>query len=201
MIDLLDVIVPTCKTKSELLPGLAIEIMATAGMPVRVIETCQQASAAHNRNYGLDRAKSPLRVMIDDDIERLPDNWAVDMVQVMDWHPDCVMLSPQLINPDNTFAFMMGCPTSKASGLSILPQQRLLTAFVMIRDNDLRFDENFVGSGWEDDGYSADLRARYPQGTWMVCHDIRVIHRNEQKNQRANFQKNKEYYESKWGTK
>ncbi len=191
----IDVIIPTCKTREEVLPLIA-EIEKTAGRQVNVIATCKQLSASCNRNIGLDQAVSDPRIMIDDDITGLPQDWLVALTKVLEDNPECVMVSPQLIKPDGDFALMMGCPMPKAAGAGTRAAEgpHLLTACIAIRKDDLRFDENFVGSGWEDNDYCDRQAERYPEGVRVIQHDIQVVHRNEMKNQPENFVRNREYY-------
>ena len=195
----MDIIIPTCKTADQVAP-LVREVEATAGLPVNVIATCQPESAARNRNLGLDLATSELRIMMDDDITGLPDGWAAALAQVLKDHPNCMMVSPQLLNPDGGFAtYMMGCTSPKAKGLSIVTGPHLLTACIAIRKDELRFDENFKFSGWEDNDYSEQQNTEYPHGIRMIQHDVQVIHLNEMKGQREAWAYNKAYFHQKWG--
>lgn len=178
------------------------EIVRTAGLPVRVFASCRPLSAAGNRNLCLEWAQSDTILMLDDDIEQFPPGWARRMADVMDEHRDCVMLSPELMAPDGNPGLMMGDPPRGGIGVSVVASRKLLTACIAIRANDLRFDERFLGSGFEDNQYCDDLRERHPEGTWMIVHDVRVVHRNEMKNQGgAIFEENKRRYEQKRGEK
>ncbi len=197
---MIDVIIPTCKKRPEV-ASLVGEVRQTAACPVCVIATCLDACAARNRNAGLDLATSPIRIMIDDDVTGFPRSWVTRMVEVMLAWPDCVMLTPELLNPDGTAGPMMGAPPRGGTGVEVVPSQKLVTACIAIRKNGIRFDEQFVGSGFEDDDYSAQLRRAYPNGVWLIDHDLKVVHRNEMKNQSEPFQRNREYFERKWGVK
>ncbi|KKK62254.1 hypothetical protein LCGC14_3006180, partial [marine sediment metagenome] len=172
--------------------------------------TSQDASAAVNRNRGLEEAESDLVVMVDDDIECLPQGWGKALVDVLRENPDCVTVSARLMNPDGTPGPMLrNPPPTKDTGLTIAGA--LLTACAAFRNDGLRFDENFLGSGFEDDAYCFCLREKYPNGIFLINEGVRVIHRNEMKNQGfikgvgpvpgGNFEKNRAYYESKWSTK
>lgn len=198
----IDIIIPTNRSLGEVAQQMADVVLTSGLQDVRVIATCTDASASRNRNIGLDKSTSRVRIMMDDDISGFPYGWAHDLVVVFDQHPDCVMLSAQLTNQDGSPAFMMGMNDVYGNnavpegGRTILPSQKLLTA-CFVTDSDLRFDENFRGSGFEDDKFCDELRANHPDGQWIVCHDVRVVHLNEQKNQRGeNWDFNKAYYES-----
>jgi glycosyltransferase involved in cell wall biosynthesis len=198
---MIDIIIPTCKRPQDVKP-LAREARVTAGIDVHIIATCEAVSASRNRNIGLDMATSPIRIMMDDDITGLPPGWARELVKVLEDHPECVMVSPQLLRPDGSYGLMMGCqvPNPPGTGAQVIGADRLLTACIAIRADDLRFDENFVGSGWEDCDYSHQQNERYPGCTRMVQFDVQVIHKNEMKNQGGeNWNANKRYYREKWG--
>jgi len=137
--------------------------------------------------------------MLDDDVTGLPQDWVVKLVDLMERNSNCVMTSPQLMNADGSFGFMLGFPQRRSFGESVVELRELPTACIAVRENALRFDENFVGSGWEDTDYCAQLRQEYPEGTWMICHDVRVVHTHEMKNQREHFMRNKAVYLAKWG--
>ncbi len=200
MSERIDIIIPTCKIRCDIEP-LVAEIKATAGQPVNVIATCQPVCAARNRNIGLEEATSELRIMVDDDITGLLDGWVAALIQPLLECPECVMVSPRLMRPDGRYAFMMGCEDSRpiGAGLSPVKGPHLLTACVAIRKDDLRFDENFIGSGWEDNEYCDQQNRRYPGYTRMIQHNLQVVHKNEQKNQGRHFSANRAYYVSKGG--
>lgn len=195
---MLDIIIPTIRTQVEIAP-LVAEIEQTAGCPVRAYATCQQIAAAHNRNIGLDWARSDVRIMVDDDVEQFPQGWAVKLVDVMASNPECVMVSPQLAKPDGSPGFMMGGCNIGRSGVSEARERKLPTACVAVRKNALRFNPTFKGSGFEDDDYCAQLRMAFPSAKFLVCHDVWVVHRNETKNQHGPFwAHNKALYERLW---
>lgn len=192
----IDVIIPTCKFPDVVQP-LVQEVCDTAGCDVRVYATCCPESAAANRNVGLDFATSDFRVMMDDDITGLPQNWVVDLVQVLKDHENCVMVSPALLNPDGSPArFMMGREVDHAlrTGLEIVNGPRLLTACIAIRKDNIRFDERFKGSGFEDNAYCSDQNLAYPGCVRIINHDVQVVHVNEMKQQRQNWEFNKALY-------
>ena len=198
---LIDIVIPTEKSWDDLRP-MTRAISVTCGLANKYVHvTGYRGSAAYNRNRGLGAATSNPLIMLDDDIEQFPENWARDLLDTFSRYPNCIMLSPQLLNPDGSPGFMMGMDEQfhpegpPDTGVTVLPSQMLLTACVVIRRNDLRFDEGFVGSGYEDRAYCDDLRKMYPDGQWIVDHDVKLVHRNEQKNQQGEFaEKNRAYY-------
>jgi glycosyltransferase involved in cell wall biosynthesis len=193
----LDIIIPTCKPAAEVQP-LVDEIQRTTQPPTRVFATCQPVSAAQNRNIGLEWTQAPYVIMCDDDITGLQPGWATKLTSVFEQYPNCVMVSPQLMQPDGRFAFMMGGGIPAAAGLSVAPHAKLPTACVAVRKNALRFDEAYLGSGFEDDDYALQLCNAVPNAMFMINHDVQVVHRNEAKNQGVNWEHNKAYFERKW---
>jgi glycosyltransferase involved in cell wall biosynthesis len=199
----LDIIIPTCKTLDQVADQMG-EAVRTAGLhDVRMIVTCNDGSAAANRNLGLDLSTSDPLVMMDDDIEGFPMFWARDLLNIWNAHPDFVMLSPQLMRPEGGYAWMkgpdgqLGMGPRPTEGVTILEKQMLLSACIMVGRNDIRFDENFKGSGYEDDAYSDDLRAWCPQGKWLLCHGVEVVHRNNMTGWEENREANRRYYEQR----
>ena len=194
-----DVIIPTCRSREEV-GALVDEVERTAGCPVRVLATCRPVSAAANRNLGLDWAMSQFRVMIDDDVASLPHRWVEQLVAMMLMEPHCIMGTASLLKPDGTLGPMTGRPPRQQHGASVIETGQMPTACVVLRDTPVRFDEGYVGSGWEDNDYCSQLRQYSPEGLFMICHSVRVVHLNEMKgNQSALFKQNKEYYLKKWG--
>lgn len=204
---MIDVIIPTCKTQPEI-ADLAAEILRTAGCSVRLIPTCEPLSAAINRNFGLCEMHGHWGIMVDDDVCEFPQGWALKLSTTVLTNNTCVLVSARLMNEDGTPGPMTGEPPPAANaGLTVA--KRLPTACIAFLNDGLRFDENFVGSGWEDDDFCAQVRQKYPAGKFIINEDVRVVHKNNMTNQGfikgvgpvpgGNFEKNQAYYESKWG--
>ena len=68
-----DIIVPSCKTPDELSPIMSE--MQGFSLGCRSMATCRKASAAKNRNIGLDWAKSSIVIMLDDDMGGFFGGW------------------------------------------------------------------------------------------------------------------------------
>jgi len=205
---MIDVIIPTCKTAQATAPQVDA-ILDTAGCLAKIFVTCEPTwSAAQNRNLGLKSADLDIVVMVDDDVCEFPPGWLYHLTGTLETEHECVLVSARLLNEDGTPGPMTGEPPPTAStGLTVA--KRLPTACIAFRNDGLRFDENFVGSGFEDDDFCAQLRQKYPTGTFIINEDVRVVHKNEMKNQGfikgkgpvpgGVFEKNQAYYESKWG--
>jgi len=197
----IDIVIPTMKDINEI-ESLVNEAWRTAGCKVQVMATCQKVSAACNRNRSLDISSSDPLIMIDDDLENFQEGWAAALVQVLEEHPKCVMVSPQLADPSGGPGYMMGGCQVKRTGVTAARLKELPTACIAIRRNDIRFDEHFIGSGFEDNDYCRQLCQLYPDAEFLVCHDVWIVHRNEKKKQHGEYwDHNKAYFEKKWGEK
>jgi glycosyltransferase involved in cell wall biosynthesis len=197
---IIDTIIPTIRTQDEVAP-LVAELHATAGIPVRVIVVSGPGkSAAHNRNAGLDQCTSDFVCMVDDDMERFPQGWLTKLVAVLEEHPECVMVSARLVRPDGSPGIMMGAADLAVRGVTVARQRMLPTACVVIRRNSLRYDEAYIGSGFEDTDHCYQLHKMYPDCTFLVLNDVRVVHRNEMKSQGEPWwSHNKAHFIAKWG--
>lgn len=194
----MDIIIPTCKAETDV-AALVDEVRRTATGQYGLTATCLDACAAANRNAGLAAARAPFVVMIDDDVTGFPAGWNEALVAVLVERPACVMVSARLLDPSGNEGQMLGNPERKASGVVLVPRRELPTACIAIRNDGMRFDEGYVGSGWEDTDFCARLRAVHPDGEFAVLSEVAVIHKNEQKNQGPYFHKNKARYASIWG--
>lgn len=199
-----DILIPSCKHQDALKPLLA-DIEATVGGKPRIILSCNPWSAAKNRNHCLAQAAEGPVVMLDDDISAFPAGWNERLVSVLTEQPGCVMASARLLRSDGLPGRMGGIGDNglfQTEGVYEVkgPQRKLVTAcFAFRNEPDIRFDENYVGSGFEDDDLSAQLRRKYPGALFLVVCDVAVIHLNEMKNQSENFERNKQYFQKKWG--
>lgn len=166
-----------------------------------LIITGLDASAAKNRNYGLSQSKYNIQIMIDDDIEGFYWDWIGDLIKPMLFDKNIIILAARLLDKDGTFGSMMNCGEMEDEGLCF-PQKsaykdycRVPTACIAVRNNPVRFDENFIGSGYEDTAYMNEINKNYPELKVMVNNDCKLIHRNEKKNQGGKyFEHNKKHY-------
>lgn len=204
MPDPVPIIIPT-RSPPESLYKLVRQIESTAGYPHHILFTGEDASAAVNRNLGLRLVQGDIAVMVDDDVEFTPScsGWLRVLVEAL-LRPDVLMVSAQLLTPLGGFAYMTGVDdcgiNPKQVGETIVPTKRLLTACCAFKHCGLLFDENYVGSGFEDIDFCNQLARARPDGLFLVCHRAWAIHRNEQKNQCGeNWRRNQDYYLGKWG--
>jgi len=195
----MDVIIPTIKNQTDIMP-LVDAIIRTAGMDINIIATCREVCAAKNRNIGLEKSTGDIVCMIDDDICGLPQNWLADMLAVWNAYPNCVMASPRLMRTDGLFGSMIGYPVSSV-GLEVIESRELPSACILMINAGLRFDEEYIGSGFEDSDMCRQLKWKFPSGIWICNHAVKVVHKNEMKNQTGeNYKINLARFTRKWQT-
>ena len=200
LIEPIDIVIPTLMTEDEIAPRVEM-ISNITRTPHRVITTCQKVSASANRNIGLDQAKSPIIIMIDDDIIGFFDGWEQKIIEpIIKDHRVC-MVSARLMNKNGT----TGPNCADNHDLSIpwiyLPKRNhcvMPSAAIAFVDKGLRFDENFIGSGWEDNDFCFQYLQLNPEYKFVLNNECPLIHLNEMKNQQLHFQHNQRYFYEKW---
>lgn len=193
---MIDIIIPTIK-KIEEIKKLVIDIKKTTDSENIIIPTCKDGSAAYNRNYGLNKAKNDIIIMLDDDITGFYDGWDFDLIKLL--KENVIVVSARLFNPDGTPGTMVGADYNLDKEVIELQSRRVPTACIVFRNDGIRFDENYIGSGFEDDDFMNQLGIKYPKGKVLISNKCQLIHLNEKKNQTGdNWIKNKKYYLEKW---
>lgn len=198
-----DVLIPTLKPLGELEEQIeAIQrTRTTAGL---VVASCRLGSAAENRNRCLGEASTSLLIMLDDDIEGFTPGWDARLVQPLLDDQALVMTAARLLRPDGKPGWMCGATLEDLDSplvyVPVTQRTALPTAAIAFRDLGLRFDEGFIGSGFEDNDICHQFKTRRPDGRFAIVNGCRLVHRNEAKNQRGPFWKhNKAHFEAKWG--
>jgi len=196
---MIDIIIPTCKPANKV-SGLVKEITATAGVDFKIIPTCFNVSASTNRNYGLNQSISEIVIMIDDDICGLFSGWAGKLIQPLFLDKDIVMISARLMKSKNKLGVMMNITVDLSNEIVEVPERMLPSACIAFRKSELRFDEAYIGAGFEDTDFCMQMRNKYPNGKFLIHNGVPVIHKNEMKNQLlgGRLLHNKQYFESKW---
>lgn len=193
----ISVIIPTIKSL-EAVKDLIDEINRSMFFPHEIIATCKELSAAQNRNYGLDLAKHRHIIMLDDDVTGFADQWDVFMIAPLAYS-NVALVSARLMRPDGRPGIMVGDNYDMQETVIIVEKRRLPTACIAFENDGIRFDENFVGSGFEDDDFCKTLGIKYPNGRFIINNAVQVIHKNEMKNQGGrNWELNRRYFLQKW---
>lgn len=194
------ILIPTCRPKSELAPMLAA--IASTTTDCHVIVSGLQASASVNRNRCLECvAVGEVAIMLDDDIEGFYAGWVDDLLSSME-DPQVVAASARLLNPDGSFGQTCSrcydaTPSQieiKSNGWCVIP-----TAAIAFRHTGHRYEERYVGSGFEDSDYWAQILRDIPTAKFLQNNVCRLVHRNEMKNQGGNnWVHNKMLYCQRW---
>jgi glycosyltransferase involved in cell wall biosynthesis len=192
------IVVPTCKSKDEIEP--LIEEIRRYSPRVPIIATCTNGSAAENRNIGLSQCGLDETVIfVDDDVTGFFPGWDIMLVEPLICRTNVVMVAARLLRPDGRLAYMMGENYDVDQPFVEVTERRLPTACITFVCNGLTFDETFIGSGFEDTDFCKQLGNRYKNGLFVINNKVRLIHKNEQKNQNGeNWKHNKAWFVKKW---
>lgn len=181
----IDIIIATNKPYSELTRQIE-DIENNTLVAHRIICTCQDNSAAINRNYGLKVANSEIAVMMDDDVMGFKPNWLKTLVKPFYKNKNIIVLSPLIINPNG--GTTMGMSHRKDDTLLFKAEnERVATSCIVIRKNEILFNEFFIGSGYEDTAYCNDIKEKYGEGRIWVNAECELIHLNEMKKQGGEY--------------
>ena len=177
----IDILIPTCKDEIELVPMITdLEGFAQGN---RIITTHLKESASVNRNKALNDSDADLIIMMDDDVSGFYDGWVDDLVAPLA-DPDIMIVSARLVNTDGMPAAMMFVGDT-TTDLAYVP--RVPTAAIAFRKTDIRFDEGFIGSGYEDDWFMLCMQSNNPTGRIVINNGCRLVHANEMKNQHNKY--------------
>jgi hypothetical protein len=196
----LDIIIPTCKS-ADTLTSEILDIKSTRVSSGQLLVTGKPISAACNRNIGLIQSNTDIVIMCDDDIMGFFPGWDSVLIQPLLDNPDVIMVSARIINRDGTVAKVMGAELAmNDEPYTLAEKDRILSACIAFRKTELLYDENYIGSGFEDTDYCKQLKIKFPAAKFLVNNLCKLIHINEAKNQSGKFwEHNMNYYISKWG--
>jgi glycosyltransferase involved in cell wall biosynthesis len=192
-----DILIPTCKDDYEL--SMVIGGIIQENHDANIAYSCLQDSASVNRNKCLDLATSEIVVMIDDDISGFFPRWHKKLIKPLEDDGNIIMVSARLMNEDGTPQRVMGFSDKFYPEVVEIPT--CPSAAIAFRNDKMRFDEGYVGSGFEDSDFVRQLKGKYPEGKIVVNNAVRLIHKNEMKNQLGEaYEANRKYYIKKWGS-
>lgn len=194
------ILIPTCRNPAEL-AGMVRDIEETAPGS-KVIVSGLPASAAINRNYCLDALDiGDVAIMLDDDIRGFYPGWSNDLLASL-VTPAVVMGSARLLNPDGTFGQTCSrCYANKPEHIEVFTNGEcvLPTAAIAFRFRGHCFDEEYIGSGFEDSDWCMQYLRDDPGARFIQSNRCRLIHLNEMKSQGgAYWAHNQAYFISKW---
>jgi hypothetical protein len=168
-------------------------IEQTADLPYELIIARAKQCVAKNRNAGLDRATQDLTVFMDDDV-LLPAGWLSNLVSGLAKSEDIGAVSSLLIFPN-------GAPQTRRPDLKLGEFWDVTapgTCFVYSRRrvSDTRFDENYLGSQWEDTDWIWQVKELGLKT--LVTGDVTVVH-DHQIRENQWLVENMTYFQKKWG--
>lgn len=195
----IDLVLVTNKPTSD---GILNEIAANVPLGTKIIVTGIDASAAVNRNAGIREVETDIFVMLDDDIRGFYPGWLGDLVFPMFLRPEIMVCSARLMDESGEFGCMMGVIDQRddrkyyeAAEFGYRSYRRLPTACIAVRKNGVRFDEKFVGSGFEDTAWMNELNMQFPDKKIVVNNSCRLVHLHHMQRQGGKyFDHNKAHY-------
>lgn len=199
MSDLYQILIPSCKNSYDLAQVIIEICRANQYDANQIIYTCRENSAAVNRNICLGLATSEYVIMVDDDITGFAESphWAQNMILPMIKNENILYVSARLLNEDGSPQMCIGF--SKDIFKVPLPRIRIApAACIAFRNDGTRFNEKFKGGGIEDVSFHHRLKDRYPDKYPVVNNAVRLIHKNEKKNQQPHFEYNRKVLEEEF---
>jgi glycosyltransferase involved in cell wall biosynthesis len=195
--------VPTLKSLDQL-QSLKKELESTVDLNnTEILFSCQNASASINRNWILDHAKGDFIIQVDDDMKGFFPGWVGKLIQPFNNDTNVIMTSARLMKTDGNVNFMIGLNTGthiQNGNLIEVTSKSIPSACICIRKNSLKYDEAYIGCGYEDTDYCLRLSQMFPIGKVIVIDDCRIIHLQEMKNELGDYlTHNKQVFLSKWG--
>lgn len=188
---MIDILIPTCKDKEDI-SLLIEEIKRTATGSYNIIVSSNQLySASENRNACLNQSTAEFVIFCDDDLGGFVSGWNEKLIEGLS-QLDVSVVSARLMKKDGTPGIM--CAEQYNDSTRFVLAKSLPTACIAFKHTNLRFDETFIGSGYEDNDYLNQLGGKY-----LIDNNVRVIHYNEQKNQQGKYWEfNRDYFLKKW---
>lgn len=152
---------------------------------------------AENRNSGLKKAKGDVIIFIDDDLYGYPKGWNKIFSDKLKEDLNCLMVGPRLLNRDGSLQNTISkCPNNQDDWIKV---PYLPGACMCYRKNNLLFDEQYRAWGMEDPDIELQMKKIKPNGYFLLCNKIKLIHYNEMKNMKLHDIENKQKFIRKWG--
>jgi len=187
----IDILIPSCKDISIVEP-LAKSIKETTNNDnCNFIYTADKVSAPVNRNacmWQSAKTQAEYVIMIDDDIEGFYFGWESDLLTPLQ-DKNIILSTPWLWGKSGRCAiYTSGAKsyTNTNTGATISCRTPTTSAVMAFRKADvitagMRFDEDFVGSGYEDTLFMSMLLHKYNTKYFAIAESCKLTHRNERK--------------------
>jgi len=192
-----DILIPTNKPYNKIARQIKAIDESVSG-EYTINPTCFNASSPVNRNYSLIHATSDIVIMIDDDIWGFFPGWADKLIEPFS-DLNVVMVSARLMKTKTAYGVMMDIPLDLSKPIVESPHDMLPSACIAFKNDGTRFDENYIGAGFEDTDFCRQLNLKYPGGKFLIHNEVKLLHKNEMKNQLSGqLVRNQHYYMHKW---
>jgi len=199
----ISVVIPSVKPEVEL-QGQVDQLHRLAANDLQVVTVCKKQSAAKNRNECIEKATSSLIIMMDDDITGFYPGWDKDLVSPFDLSAGYSIISARVLNREgkvSATAGMLGGSTmeGKIQEAECLGLNIVCSACISFIKSDIRFDEVYIGSGYEDTDFCMQHIKGYPEKKIVINNSCKLIHLNEGKGQQGTQPVNRAHFIKKWG--
>lgn len=185
-----DICIP-CWEQSAKLKVTLDNLMAGKGAvsaPCRLIINIEKQSVVRNRIACLAASTAPYVLWLDDDVTFIQPGWDRYLLDQIAAQPDVGIIGVRLLHwqlMERTFWRPQG-QVDDVCG-AVMMTRRL---------PGVGFDDNYLGSQWEDTDYCYEVRrAGY---RILQNNQVQVVHFNEEKN--SEHSHNRAYFNRKWGT-
>jgi len=196
-----DILIPSCREIGELKVMInAVKETYDTSKSYRYITSGFKVSAASNRNYCLQQSDAEIIIMMDDDIGGFYPGWQEMLIQPLLDDDNIKIVSARLMTDYGDLSAMMGCDANIKDPISIA-NNIILSACIAFRKKDIDgiwFDENYIGSGFEDTDFCFQMTSRHPGCKFVVNNKCQLIHFHEMKNQVEYLPINQKYFNAKW---
>lgn len=192
---MISILVPTIKSVEQL-GYLLNELKSKSLSNPQIVVSTSPSSVAININRGLDKCKGSIIIKVDDDISGFDHGWDIKLIEPLVNSENVKLVAARLLNPDGSV--QVTCSRDVNIQPRIVSPIRPLVPFccVALKRDQLRMDERYQGSGYDDTDYCNQLRVKYKTPTFLINNEVRLFHRNESKN--AQFEKNRALFIDKW---
>lgn len=201
------ILIPTYKSVEQIRPY--VEKVASFSPGCEIFASCQDGSASVNRNWCLEKSGiqvGEVGVMVDDDISGWYHGWPEDLTYPFrdDFQiKNIAAVSARLMRPDGrlgetcTRCFDL---TPEEIELNTKGTCTIPTAAISFRHLGVTFDENLIGSGFDDNIWCLDTLDKFPNMVYVQSNRCKLVHENHMVNQKGKFwDHNLAYFTKKWG--
>lgn len=194
--------IPTCKPQDYLEEEIHFNdilfLKNCKNFELNSYVSCSKNSAAYNRNLCLRKAeeeKADIVIQCDDDITSFYPFWWENLIEPLIMDSSIGIVSARLIGTKGQVIHMSGDTGDLISPYFDTKDRHLCTACFAMWRNNLRFDENFIGSGFEDTDFGLRFIKEVPNKRIVINNKCKLLHLNEMKNQKGKYwEHNKEYF-------